>query len=89
MKSLFLLWGKGEEKYSKIKTQNRRGRGKEKKTTPDIRFECREDELHKLGETLRHRGLFPGARLLISKSTGLVDPCWSRGVHGDAYSKKP
>lgn len=33
------------------------------------------------------QGLFPGARLLISKGTGLEDPCWSRGVHGYAYSK--
>lgn len=67
-------------------TKNRRGR--EKKNDSRYYAECREDELHKLGETLRHRGLFPGARLLISKSTGLEDPCWSRGVHGDAYSKK-
>lgn len=85
--SLYFCY-RGEEKIleNKNKTQNRRGR---EETTPDINAECREDELHKLGETLRHKGLFPGARLLISKSTGLEDPCWSRGVHGDAYSKMP
>lgn len=81
--------GEGGGKVLKNKNTKQERKGEGKKTTPDIRFECREDELHKLGETLRHRGLFPGARLLISKSTGLVDPCWSRGVHGDAYSKKP
>lgn len=63
---------------NKNKSQNRRGR---KKNDSRYYAECRENELHKLGETLRHKGLFPGARLLISKSTGLDDLCWSKGVH--------
>lgn len=85
LKSLFLLSGRGKKKYSKTKIKHITGEGGKK----DSRYyaECRKDELHELGETLRHRGLFPGARLLISKGTGLEDPCWSRGVHGDAYSK--
>lgn len=85
--SLYFCY-RGEEKIleNKNKTQNRRGR---EETTPDITLNAEEDELHELGETLRHKGLFPGARLLISKSTGLEDQCWSRGVHGDAYSKMP
>lgn len=75
------------KKYSKTKINHKTGEGGRN----DSRYyaECRENELHKLGETLRHKGLFPGARLLISKSTGLDDPCWSKGVHGDAYSKMP
>lgn len=78
--------GRGK-KYSKTKINHKTGEGGRN----DSRYyaECRENELHKLGETLRHKGLFPGARLLISKSTGLDDPCWSKGVHGDAYSKMP
>lgn len=71
--------GEREKKIleNKKKTQKQEREGGKK----DSRYyaECREDELHKLSETLRHGGLFPGARLLISKSTGLEDPCWSRG----------
>lgn len=79
--------GRGKKKIleNKNKSQNRRGR---KKRLQILRWMQRKNELHELGETLRHKGLFPGARLLISKSTGLDDPCWSKGVHEDASQRQ-
>lgn len=83
MKSLFLLSGEEKNIYSKTKINHKTGEGGRN----DSRYyaECRE----KMNCTswVRHsgtRGYFPGARLLISKSTGLDDPCWSNGVHEDA-----
>lgn len=82
--SLYFCYRERKKIYileNKNKSQNRRGR---KKRLQILRWMQRKNELHELGETLRHEGLFPGARLLISKSTGLDDPRWSNGVHEDA-----
>lgn len=83
---IFAIGERKKKKYLKTKIKHKK---QEREGRNDSRYyaERREDELHELGETLRHRGLFPGARLLISKSTGLEDPRWSRGVHGETCSK--
>lgn len=77
--------GRGKILENKNKTQNRRGR---KKRLQILRWMQRKWTAQ-VGWDTPAQGLFPGARLLISKSTGLDDPCWSKGVRGDAYSKMP
>lgn len=78
-----------EEKILETKIKHKTGEGGKKR----LQILCWMQKKMNCTSWVRHsgtKGLFPGARLLISKSTGLEDPCWSKGgVHGGAYSKMP
>lgn len=48
--------------YRKKKTKIKHKTGRGGRNDSRYYVECRENELHELGETLRHKGLIPGAR---------------------------
>lgn len=68
------------KKYSKTKINHKTGEGGRKRLQI-LRWMQRKMNCTSWVRHSGTRGLFPGARLLISKSTGLDDLCWSKGVH--------